>query len=75
MEVEMWHTKRKRYTVARSGDGYEGLDADAAGARVYFSNSRKSARDMSRQLNHAQHNVVKPPDPWAGGTVGGGGSG
>jgi hypothetical protein len=71
----MWHRKPKRYTVARSGDGYEVLDTDAAGARVYFSGSHKSAGEMSRQLIHAQDNTEKPPDPWAGGNFGGAGGG
>jgi hypothetical protein len=56
------HRQPKRYTVARSGDGYEVQDADAEGARVYFSDSRKSAREMSRKLNDAQSNTEKPPD-------------
>jgi hypothetical protein len=37
----MWHRKPKRYTVARSGDGYEVLDTDAA-ARACTSRARTS---------------------------------
>ena len=69
MGVEMVHRRPKRYTVARSGDGYEVQDGDAAGARVYFSDSHKSAREMARNLTRAHHLAEKPPpDPWAGGT-------
>ena len=62
----MLHRKSKRYTVSRNGDHYEVLDADAGGARVYFSDSHKAAREISRQLNRGQDDVQKPPDPLQG---------
>jgi hypothetical protein len=75
MGEEMVHRTPKRYTVARSGDGYEVQDGDAARARVYFSDSRRAARKISKQLNRAQGNAEQPPDPWAGGNFGGTGGG
>jgi hypothetical protein len=41
----------KRYRVQRTADGYEIRDAEAAGARVFFSASRRPARDMLHALN------------------------
>jgi hypothetical protein len=70
----MIHKGAKRYTVARSGDGYEVQDGDAAGARVYFSDSRRAARKMSKQLNNTQR-TQEMPDRWAGGDNFGGGMG
>ena len=41
----------KRYSLRRNGEGYEICDADAAGAQVFFSASRREARMMLRALN------------------------
>jgi hypothetical protein len=41
----------KRYSLRRNGQGYEICDADAAGAQVFFSASRREARMMLRALN------------------------
>jgi hypothetical protein len=69
----MMHRQPERYTVARSGDGYEVQDGDAKGARAYFSDSRRAARKMSKQLNNTQR-TQQMPDRWAsGGDVSGGG--
>jgi hypothetical protein len=46
-------SKTKRYSVRRNGAGYEVRDADAAGAQVFVSASRKEAREMSRTLTDA----------------------
>jgi hypothetical protein len=59
--------KVKRYTVRRSGDGYEVCDGDTAGTRVYFSDSRKSAREMSRHLNDTQRTEDRPTNIWGDG--------
>jgi hypothetical protein len=65
---DMMHKEAKRYAVVRSGDGYEVQDADAEGARVYFSDSRRAARKMSKQLNRTHGG--NPPNPWRGGSGG-----
>jgi hypothetical protein len=59
--------KPKRYAVKQSDDGFEVCDADAAGERVYFSDSRKSARDMARHLNDTQRTEDRPTNIWGDG--------
>src|SRR5215470_11634881 len=51
MEIVFPFRRPKRYSVRRTDEGYEIRDADAAGAQVFFSASRRAARRMSRQLN------------------------
>src|SRR5215468_4634978 len=52
MEIVFPRLRRpKRYSVKRTADGYEIRDAEAAGAKVFFSASRRAARDMLRALN------------------------
>jgi hypothetical protein len=51
MEIVFPLRRPKRYSVRRNGDGYEICDADAAGAQVFFSASRREARIMLRSLN------------------------
>ncbi|HEY7046893.1 MAG TPA: hypothetical protein VH373_06695 [Jatrophihabitantaceae bacterium] len=53
----------KRYTVWRSDGGYEVHDADEAGRCVYFSESRRVAREMSKHLNRG-HLGEGPPERW-----------
>ena len=65
MGEDMSHREPKRYTVSRSGDGYEVQDPDAKGARVYFSDSRKSARKMARQLNKTHRTEALPTNKWS----------
>jgi hypothetical protein len=71
--VEMLHRKPKRYRVTRRDDGYEVQDTDAAGAQVHFSDSRKSARKVSRQLNNTQRTQEREKNTWGGGGSAGGG--
>jgi hypothetical protein len=62
--------KPKRYSVARTAEGYEVRDADAADAEVFFSASRKPAREMSRELNRKPGNEEKGADRWKSGFPG-----
>jgi hypothetical protein len=75
MGEEIMHRHPKRYTVARSGDGYEVQDADAKGARVFFSDSQKAARKMSKQLNNTQRTQEMPDRYASGGGAGDAGGG
>jgi hypothetical protein len=69
----MWHRKPKRYTVA-AAMATKCWTPMRPRARVLLGLAQV-AREMSRQLNHAQDNTEKPPDPWAGGNFGGAGGG
>ena len=69
----MLRRKLKRYSVAQTADGYEIRDADAAGAHVFFSVSRRAVRDMSRALNRRGHPDADRADYWKGAYGGGGG--
>ena len=66
----MLSRKPKRYTVVGTAEGYEVRDADAAGAPVFSSASRKAARDMSRELNRKPGNEEKRADQWKSGFPG-----
>lgn len=59
-----------RYSVQRTGTAYEVYDADAAGAQVSFSSSRKAARHMSRELNCKADTEKNRADQWKGGFPG-----
>lgn len=39
------------------------------GERVYFSDSRKSARDMARHLNDTQRTEERPTNTWGDGVA------
>ena len=60
----------KRYSVMRTADGYEIRDAEAAEAKVFFSTSRRAARDMLRALNARSRPGAN--SYWKGGYSGGG---
>jgi hypothetical protein len=62
--------KPKRYSVTRTAEGYEVRDADAAGAQVFLSASRKAAREMSRELNRKPGTEEKRADQWKSGFPG-----
>jgi hypothetical protein len=51
MEIVFPLRRPKRYSLRRNDEGYEVRDADAEGARVFFSASRREARMMVRALN------------------------
>jgi hypothetical protein len=73
MELVFSRLRRpKRYSVARTADGYEIRDAEAAGAKVFYSASRRVARDMLRALNARSR--PHSNDSW-GRAYGGGGTG
>ena len=76
MELVFSRLRRpKRYSVQRTADGYEIRDAEAAGTKVFFSASRRAARDMLRALNARSR--PHADDSWkrayGGGGAGGGG--
>jgi hypothetical protein len=73
--MKMLRKKAKRYRVARTAEGYEVRDADAAGAQVFFSTSRNAARKMSHELNRKPGTDEKRVDQWKGGSGAGGGWG
>jgi hypothetical protein len=54
----------------RTAQGYEVRDADAAGAQVSLSGSRKAAHEMSRELNRKPGTEEKRADPWKSGFPG-----
>lgn len=60
----------KRYSLLRTTDGYEIRDAEAAGAKVFFSASRRAARDMLYVLNRRSRPGAN--NYWTGGYAGGG---
>src|SRR5215472_2463248 len=62
----------KRYSLLRTADGYEIRDAEAAGAKVFSSASRRAARDMLRTLNGRSRPGANRADYWTGGYSGGG---
>jgi hypothetical protein len=68
--MKMLGKEPKRYSVARTAEGYEVRDADAAGAQVFFSASRKTAREMARELNRKPGNDEKRADQWKSGFPG-----
>jgi hypothetical protein len=70
MEIAFPRRRQKRYSVRRTGEGDESLDADAAGTQVFFSTSRKAARGMSRQLNR-RGDRERPPGERLGGSSAG----
>jgi hypothetical protein len=51
MEIIFPFRRPKRYSLRRNDEGYEIRDADAEGAQVFFSASRREARMMVRALN------------------------
>ena len=57
----MYRRSPKRYTVRRAHGGYEVRDADESGECVYFSASRRIAREMSKQLNQGLFEGELPP--------------
>jgi hypothetical protein len=59
----------KRYSLVRTADGYE-IRAEAAGAKVFSSTSRRAARDMLHVLNSRSRPGAN--DYWTGGYIGGG---
>jgi hypothetical protein len=60
----------KRYGLVRTADGYEIRDAEAAGAKVFSSASRRAARDMLHALNSRSRPGAN--SYWTGGYAGGG---
>lgn len=66
----MLRRNSQRYSVERTAEGFEVRDADAAGAQVFFSASRKAAREMSRELNRKPGDEEKRADRWKGGFPG-----
>jgi hypothetical protein len=70
MEIVFPFRRPKRYSVRRNDEGYEIRDADAAGAQVFFSTSRREARMMSRALNRKPGSDEKRADQWKGGYEG-----
>jgi hypothetical protein len=71
MEIVFPRLRRaRRYSLLRTADGYETRDAEAAGAKVYFSASRRAARDMLRALNSRSRPGAN--NYWTGGYAGGG---
>ena len=60
----------KRYSLVRTTDGYEIRDAEAAGAQVFSSTSRRAARDMLHALNRRSRPGAN--DYWTGGYAQGG---
>jgi hypothetical protein len=73
MEIVFPRLRRpKRYSVERTADGYAIRDAEAAGAKVFSSASRRAARDMLRALNTKSR--PHADDSWKR-AYGGGGAG
>lgn len=73
MEIVFPRLRRpKRYSLVRTANGYEIRDAEAAGAKVFFSASRRAARDMVRALNRRSRPGVNQADYWKGFSGGGG---
>jgi hypothetical protein len=71
MEIVFPRLRRpKRYSLVHTADGYEVRDAEAAGAKVFFSASRRAARDMLRALNSRSRSGAS--NYWTGGYAGGG---
>jgi hypothetical protein len=70
MEIVFPLRRPKRYSLRKNGEGYEILDADAAGAQVLFSASRREARVMLRALNRKPGTDENRADQWKGGYEG-----
>src|SRR5262249_59045127 len=75
MEIIFPFRRPKRYSLRRNDKGYEIRDADAQGAQVFFSTSRREAHMMVRALNRKPGTDEKRVDQWKGGSGAGGGWG
>jgi hypothetical protein len=64
----------KRYSMVRTAEGYEIRDAEAAGAKVFSSASRRAARDMLHVLNRRSRPDENIADAWKGFSGGTGGA-